>query len=46
MEDLDCKIILKWFYKKLEERTLTGLIWLRIETGETSFEGDNERLVP
>jgi hypothetical protein len=27
------RIILKWFFKKLDEKAWTGLIWLRIGTG-------------
>jgi hypothetical protein len=30
---VDGRIILKWTFKKWDERTWTGLIWLRIGTG-------------
>jgi hypothetical protein len=30
---IDCRIILKWIFRRWHGETLTGLIWLRIGTG-------------
>jgi hypothetical protein len=35
--DVDGRIILKWIYWKWDEEAWTGLIWLRIGTGDGRF---------
>jgi hypothetical protein len=32
--DIDGSIILRWIYRKLERGAWTGLIWLKIGTGD------------
>jgi hypothetical protein len=32
--DVDGRIMLKWNFRKWDEEALTGLIWLRLGTGE------------
>jgi len=32
-QGVDGRIILRWIFRKLDVRALTGLIWLRIGTG-------------
>jgi hypothetical protein len=43
--DVDGRIILKWTLRKLDVGVWTGLIWLRIWTGDGTCECGNETSV-